>query len=62
MTPNSRSSRWVQREVILADNWGKPSFPLLLDGENFEIYVLTQYYDVRDGLVPNSKIIVKLLA
>ena len=52
MTPQSHESRWVQREVALADEWGKAAYPLLLDGENFEIYVLTQFTDVRDGNMP----------
>lgn len=55
MTPQSRASRWVQRELTLADNWGKPAFPLLLDGENFEIYVRIQFRDVRDGSLPSSE-------
>jgi formylglycine-generating enzyme required for sulfatase activity len=55
MTPDSRSSRWVQREVLLAEQWNKPSFPILLEGENFEIYVSTQYYDLRDASLPKFK-------
>jgi hypothetical protein len=55
MTPDSRNSRWVQREILLAEQWNKPSFPILLDGENFEIYVSTQYYDLRDASLPNRK-------
>lgn len=55
MTPASRDSRWVQREVTLADNWSKPAFPLLLEGENFEIYVLTQFHTVKDGTLPKPK-------
>jgi formylglycine-generating enzyme required for sulfatase activity len=55
MTPDSRNSRWVQREILLAEQWNKPSFPILLAGENFEIYVSTQFYDLRDGSLPNRK-------
>ncbi|MEO1166300.1 MAG: toll/interleukin-1 receptor domain-containing protein [Chloroflexota bacterium] len=55
MSPHSRASRWVQREVTPADNWEKPTFPLLLDGENFEIFVLTQYADVTDNNLPNQQ-------
>jgi|GEM_PF-3135385 len=54
MSPESYDSEWVQREVHLAANWEKPAFPLLLDGENFEIYVLTQFKDVRDGSLPTA--------
>lgn len=52
MTPEARQSRWVQREVTLADNWRKPTFPMLLSGENWEIFVLTQYEDIRGGDLP----------
>ncbi len=46
MTPESKQSKWVQREVALADDWGKPIFPLLLAGENWEFFILTQYENV----------------
>lgn len=52
MTPESRASRWVQREIVLADNEGKPTFPILLAGENFPIFVLTQYLDCSSGALP----------
>jgi WD40 repeat protein len=55
MTPEAKQSKWVQREVTLADNWNKPTFPVLLAGENWEMFVLTQYEDVRreGGSPPN---------
>ncbi len=52
MTPEAKESRWVQREVQLAENARKPIFPLLLEGDNWELFVLTQYLDVRDGNLP----------
>lgn len=52
MTPDAKASRWVQREVTLADNWEKPAFPLLLTGENWEIYVNTQFENVSSGQLP----------
>jgi len=52
MTPEARMSKWVQREVTLADNWSKPTFPLLREGDNWEIYVLTQFRDVKQGTLP----------
>lgn len=51
MTPESRKSKWVQREVTLADNWHKPMFPVLLAGDNWEIFVRTQYEDVRSDVI-----------
>ncbi len=57
MTPDSDKSRWVQREVTIADELRKPVFPLLLDGnlknsENWMIFVRTQYVDVSGGDLP----------
>lgn len=56
LSPNSDSSRWVQREITVADQRQKPTFPLLLAGDmdtpNWAIFVRTQYEDVRDGSLP----------
>lgn len=52
MTPESLGSRWVQREVTLADQWQKPAFPILVKGENWPIYVLTQYATVQAEALP----------
>lgn len=58
LTPESDQSRWVQREITLADNWNKPMHPLLLAGDintdNFLIFVRTQYEDVRHGNLPSD--------
>jgi formylglycine-generating enzyme required for sulfatase activity len=54
MSPESRASEWVQREIFLADQWRKAVFPLLLKGENFELYVTTNYEDVREGKLPSQ--------
>jgi hypothetical protein len=54
MTPNSHGSKWVQRELTIADSLDKPLFPLLLDGENWPIFVRTQYADVSDGGMPRK--------
>jgi hypothetical protein len=56
LSPNSDASRWVQREIAVADGRGKPFFPLLLDGDldtpNWSIFVRTQYTDVKGGRLP----------
>lgn len=52
MSPNSQNSRWVQREYLLADNLTKSTFPILLEGEAFPIYVGTQWVDLRSGQLP----------
>lgn len=59
MTPQSDNSDWVQREVTLALKYDKPIFPLWLDGSldtpNWEVFVRTQYADVRGGTMPEEK-------
>jgi hypothetical protein len=44
----------VQRELTLADSLDKPLFPLLRDGDNWPIFVRTQYADVTDGNMPRN--------
>lgn len=65
MSPDSDESRWVQREITIADNLGKPIFPLLLAGDtetskNWLIFVRTQYADVRDGTLPPERFLGRL--
>src|SRR5688572_213678 len=64
LTPGSDQSKWVQREVTLADQREKPMFPLLLAGEastpNWSLFVRTQYDDVRDGRLPDAAFYTKL--
>jgi hypothetical protein len=52
MTPEAKRSKWVKREVALADDLDKPMFPILLEGENWPLFVITQYVDVSDGHLP----------
>jgi len=56
MTPDSRASQWVKREVMLAEQMHKRVFPVLLEGENWDLFVHVQYADVRKnrGLPPKS--------
>lgn len=58
MTPASDRSRWVQREITIADQRQKPIYPLLLDGgmdtPNWSIFVRTQFQDVRGGTLPSQ--------
>lgn len=59
LTPRSDESRWVQREITIADNRKKPMFPLLLEGDietpNWSLFVRTQYTDVIDGSLPPAE-------
>lgn len=54
MTPTGRRSKWLKREMLLADKLGKPVFPLLLDGEPWNFYVHVQYEEVSDGGLPSE--------
>jgi hypothetical protein len=60
MTPESRISNWVKREVGLALHWEKPVYPLLLNGDNWELFVLTQFADVRDRSLPDDDLLKRL--
>lgn len=60
MTPEAKASKWVQREVTLADNWQNPIFPVLLSGDNWEIYVLTQFEKASQGNLPGPDFYEKL--
>lgn len=60
MTPESRRSRWVQREVAWADERNKRFFPVLLAGENWPVFVLTQYADARSGELPDVEFIQRI--
>ncbi len=52
MSSASEGSRWVEREILLADRTGKPAFPVLLGGDPFPIYIGTQYAEAVDGALP----------
>ena len=59
LTPESDSSRWVQREITIAEKYEKALFPLLLDGNldtpNWELFVRTQVENVRGGILPPAE-------
>jgi hypothetical protein len=50
MTPAGRSSRWVLRELLLAEKIGKPVFPVLLAGDVWPNLADVQFVDMRAGL------------
>jgi hypothetical protein len=50
MTQAGRSSRWVLRELLLAEKIGKPVFPVLLAGDVWPTLADLQYADMRAGL------------
>jgi len=56
MTPRSFASDWVQNELQRAKRKSKTIFPLLLEGDEPWLSVeSTQYYDVRDGQMPDAR-------
>jgi hypothetical protein len=60
MTRESKVSKFVKREILLADDRKKPAFPLLLDGENWSFYVHTQYENLSNYQLPNPAFIERL--
>lgn len=50
MSTNSKGSKWVQRELLLAENRRIPVFPVLLSGEMWTNVADLQYADLRAGL------------
>lgn len=52
---NSHDSTWVQHEFARAQRLEKKIFPLLLDGDAWLSFESIQYFDVRDGSLPNQK-------
>lgn len=54
MTPDSKQSEWVQKEILLAKRRKKPLFPLLRLGEEFGIVIDIQFADVRSGQMPDA--------
>jgi hypothetical protein len=56
MSPRSFASDWVQSELQRAKRKKKPIFPLLLEGDEPWLSVeSTQYYDVREAVLPDQK-------
>lgn len=52
MTPDSKQSQWVLREILLTQRNEKPIFPILLKGQVFSILIDLQHVDVTDGSLP----------
>src|SRR5688572_12225611 len=54
MTPEAYESEWVENECMLARQLKKPVFPLLLSGENWDLFVSIQFHDVTGGSMPKD--------
>ncbi len=50
MTPQARQSRWVLRELLLAEKLHKPVFPVLVTGDVWPNLADLQYAEMRGGL------------
>jgi hypothetical protein len=50
MSPNSKSSEWVEREILAAERQHKPIFPVLLAGQQWGRLANIQYIDMRQGM------------
>lgn len=56
LSQNSYQSEWVQSELQRAKRKAKPIFPLLLAGDEPWLSLeSTQFYDVRDGGLPDAR-------
>ncbi|GIM97687.1 toll/interleukin-1 receptor domain-containing protein [Paractinoplanes toevensis] len=60
MSEAARSSKWVDREVILADRLGKPIMPLLLSGRGLLAVNNVQHHDVTDGRLPDNSFVASI--
>jgi hypothetical protein len=50
MSPASAESRWVEREILVAENANLPIFPVLLAGEGWSRLADIQFEDMTAGL------------
>ncbi len=55
VSENAKKSKWVQNEVRRAERTGKPFFPLVLQGDPWLYIESIQWFDVKDGSVPDEK-------
>jgi hypothetical protein len=61
LTPDSATSRWVEREITYADEKRKAMFPLLLRGCDPPINLVgVQFESVIDGRMPSARFIDRL--
>jgi hypothetical protein len=54
MTPESEASEWVEKEVFIGLELKKPMFPLLLNGNRWDLFITTQYIDVSAFTMPDT--------
>jgi hypothetical protein len=54
MSPNSKSSEWVEREILKAQKEKRPIYPILLNGEPWDMLANRQYVNMTHGLTAQS--------
>ncbi len=50
MSPSARGSRWVEREILYAEDQNKPIFPILLEGKSWPRLADIQYSSMTAGI------------
>jgi formylglycine-generating enzyme required for sulfatase activity len=60
MSPEARESEWVEKEILLAQQEGKPILPLLLRGKGLPLLINKEYADVRGGQLPPADFYTRL--
>src|SRR5262249_36744338 len=59
MSDYSRNTPWGQREILLAQELGKPILPLLLSGNRFWELADLHYEDVATGAIVGAENVVR---
>lgn len=60
MSPSAERSKWVRRELLFAEDIGKPILPLRLAGRRMLQLFELQDEDVRTGLMPSDRFMARL--
>ncbi|MBB5870046.1 hypothetical protein F4553_003425 [Allocatelliglobosispora scoriae] len=60
MSPASEGSEWVERELVRAQDGGRPIMPILLSGRPFFRLNATQFEDVTGDRMPQDRFVAKL--
>ncbi len=60
MSPDSRKSKWVQREVAYADEIMRPIFPILLEGKPWPLLLTMQHVNATDDELPSDEFFARL--
>ncbi|HEY6424914.1 MAG TPA: toll/interleukin-1 receptor domain-containing protein [Pseudonocardiaceae bacterium] len=57
MSPEAEVSEWVEREILEGQLRGCDFVPILLKGERLFLLACTNYFDARDGALPDEPVI-----